>query len=159
MGIIDRLGDVIKSYLNDEDEESTYGDRGRHSRYDPDLEAAHEELNDFLKGESGKGRFDEKKTSYGTKDFDSDAYSKMRNESFNNGIVPPSVKEAFAELGLGASASHEECKVAHKKLLKIHHPDRHAGHPVNMKKATEKSSRINAAFDLIERWRAGGKAD
>jgi curved DNA-binding protein CbpA len=48
-----------------------------------------------------------------------------------------------------------ECKAAYKKLLKLHHPDRHAGHTGNMKKATEKSARINAAYDRIEKWRNG----
>jgi hypothetical protein len=28
-----------------------------------------------------------------------------------------------------------------------------------MKKATEKTSRINAAFDRIERWRTSGRVD
>jgi len=41
----------------------------------------------------------------------------------------------------------------------VHHPDRHAGHPGNMKKATEKSARINAAHQRIERWRETGKVD
>jgi curved DNA-binding protein CbpA len=49
--------------------------------------------------------------------------------------------------------------VAYKKLLKIHHPDRHAGHPGNMKKATEKSARINAAYQKIEHWRETGKTE
>jgi curved DNA-binding protein CbpA len=62
----------------------------------------------------------------------------------------------FAELGLPFDASEEDCKQAYKKLLKIHHPDRHAGHEGNMKKATEKSARINAAYDRIQRWREGG---
>ncbi|MDR0568327.1 MAG: J domain-containing protein [Spirochaetaceae bacterium] len=68
------------------------------------------------------------------------------------------MKRDFAELGLSPGASQEECKAAYKKLLKIHHPDRHAGHSENMRKATEKSARINTAFDRIEHWRQTGKA-
>ncbi|MDR2094638.1 MAG: J domain-containing protein, partial [Treponema sp.] len=68
---------------------------------------------------------------------------------------PEELRPDFAELGLPFGASAGECKAAYKKLLNTHHPDRHAGHAGNMKKATEKSARINAAYDRIEKWRAG----
>jgi curved DNA-binding protein CbpA len=56
-------------------------------------------------------------------------------------------------LGVPFGAGAEECKTAYKNLLKIHHPDRHAGHEGNFKKATERSMKINAAWDRIEKWR------
>jgi DnaJ-domain-containing protein 1 len=148
MGIFDRLGDVIKSYLNDENDRifrprSRPGPSG-----DPDLDAAYEELNDYLGGTG-------KKTG-------NDA-SGNREQSWNGGfgggggtgLPPEDLRPDFAELGLPFGASAGECKTAYKKLLKIHHPDRHAGHAGNFQKATAKSARINAAYDRIEKWREG----
>jgi DnaJ-domain-containing protein 1 len=139
MGIFDRLGDVLKSYLNDEETPVFRKER----RGDPDLEAAFEELDEFLNGgksfREGRGPGGPYRGNAGG----------MR--------VPETLKQDFAELGLLPGASEEECKAAYKKLLKLHHPDRHAGHDGNMKKATEKSARINAAFDRIEKWRRTGQ--
>jgi DnaJ-domain-containing protein 1 len=153
MGIIDRLEEVIKSYLNDED--GGVSDRSsknwRQAYADPDLEAAYQELNEYLKGGSGK-TFDTGNFSQTEQKRPGSQGSDFKHPETS---VPESIRKDFAELGLSPGASPEECKAAYKKLLKIHHPDRHAGHPGNMKKATEKSARINAAFDRIERWRTG----
>jgi hypothetical protein len=155
MGIFDRFGEVLKSYLNDEDgrafgnhsEGTPHSRKGRYN--DPDVEAAFEELDEYLKG--GKPGASVK----------SDAAGSSRAAAGNNRSVqlfPESFIGDFAELGLPLGASADECKAAYKKLLKLHHPDRHAGHAANMKKATDKSARINAAFDRIERWRQTGQA-
>jgi hypothetical protein len=151
MGIFDRLGDVIRSYLNDDDQR-VFG-RGRNAGTedfaDPDLKAAFDELIDFLgkkrdtpgdRGASAGGSF----------------AGSTGGQGYRSGGagIPESLRGDFAELGVSFGASADECKAAYKKLLKIHHPDRHAGHAGNMKKATEKSSRINAAYDRIEKWRA-----
>jgi DnaJ-domain-containing protein 1 len=148
MGIIDRLGNVIRSYLNDAD---TAGDdpvfgrrerRGRQSSGDSDYDAAYEELNDFLNGKERPDTAEE-------------ANAKRYKERPEEKAVPEELRGDFAELGVPFGAPGDVCKEAYKKLLKIHHPDRHAGHPGNMKKATEKSARINAAYDRIEKWRKG----
>ncbi|GHV87639.1 hypothetical protein AGMMS50255_9350 [Spirochaetia bacterium] len=151
MGIFDRLGDVIKSYLNDEDEK-IFGRTGREPRRggDPDLDAAFDELNDFLKGDSRRG------DRRGIVDEEPGGGAGRSAGKTGNRAAPAALRQDFAELGLDLGASAEECKAAYKKLLKIHHPDRHAGHPGNMKKATEKSARINAAYDRIEKWRGTG---
>ncbi|MDR2370306.1 MAG: J domain-containing protein [Treponema sp.] len=128
MGIFDRLGGVIKSYLNAEDERIF--DR-RFQSEDPDVNAAFDELNDYLNRGKGPNPRAERRAA----------------------PLPESVRADFAELGLPPGASGAECRDAYKKLLKIHHPDRHANHPGNFKKATEKTARINAAYDRIEEWR------
>jgi len=128
MGIWSRLGGVINSYLNNFTEETN----SRMSYSDPDLDAAYEELDDYL---NGKGAF-------------------SRNGAFTGAKLPPEELRAdFEYLGVPFGADAEICKAAYKKLLKIHHPDRHAGHEGNYKKATEKSAKINAAYDRIEKWR------
>lgn len=157
MGIIDRLEEVIRSYLHDEDVGKSFQTRGQRFK-DPDVEAAYEELNTYL----GGGAETKKRASFDTGDYAGTFYTRTGSGpqgSHQETAVPNSIRQDFRELSLSPGASPEECKIAYKKLLKIHHPDRHAGHPENMKKATEKSARINAAFDRIEQWRQTGKAD
>jgi DnaJ-domain-containing protein 1 len=152
MGIWDRLGDVLKSYINDDDDRLFGKSRRQSSSGDPDLEAAFEELDDFLGGEAKGGPFGEAKGG----PFHEAASGRTADPRRD---PPEALRRDFAELGLPFGASPGECKAAYKKLLKLHHPDRHAGHPGNMQKATEKSARINAAFDRIEGWRQTGRAD
>ena len=139
MGIWDRLGSVIKSYVNDYSEDVFRGrspkSPNRHG--DPDLNAAFEELDDYLN--------------------DKDKDSKWKGKKENSGepkrpAVPKELYKDFEELGLGPEATFEECKAAYKKLLKIHHPDKHSGHPGNMEKATAKSARVNAAYSRLDNW-------
>jgi len=140
MGIWDRLESVIKSYFND-GKETVFTGRGAGRHGDPDVDAAYEELDDFLKGNDGKDK--EKAKIWG--DEKEKTAEKKRP-------VTEEIRQAFAELGLTPEASAEECKEAYKKLLKIHHPDRHANHEGNLKKATEKTARVNAAYDRLEAW-------
>ena len=130
MGILERLGRVIKSYLNDNDDPA-YLRSGNMGHGDPDFQAAYEELDDFLHRKHSKWtRWEEEKPK----------------------PVPEGIRQDFAELGLGPEATAEECKDAYKKLLKIHHPDRHAKHLGNLKKATEKTARVNAAYERLMKW-------
>jgi DnaJ-class molecular chaperone len=137
MGIFDRLGSVISSYLNDFGGETSSRLR---SSGDPDLDAAFEELDDFLKGGA-------KTQSSRKSNNQSGSYAKTSN------LPPEELRADFEYLGVPFGADNETCKTAYKKLLKIHHPDRHAGHEGNYKKATERSAKINAAYDRIEKWR------
>jgi len=144
MGIFDRLGTVLKSYMNDMDNDISmkYGSK-RGTGGDPDLDAAYDELNDYL------GKNDTADKSGGkASGFRAENQEKEQKER----AVPAELRSDFSELGLGPDATAEECKAAYKKLLKLHHPDRHAGHEGNMKKATEKTARINASYKRLERW-------
>jgi curved DNA-binding protein CbpA len=59
--------------------------------------------------------------------------------------------QAYTFLGLNPEATWEEISTAHRNLLKKHHPDRHAGHDANMKKATVQSQKIGEAFQKIKK--------
>ena len=135
MGIWNRLGNVIKSYITDESDK-LFGNRSKW-RSDPDLDSAYEELDDYLKGKDSRER------AFGQEEAEKQKKPKP---------VPEGIKQDFAELGLTPDATAEECKDAYKKLLKIHHPDRHANHEGNMNKATDKSARVNAAYDRLVVW-------
>jgi DnaJ-domain-containing protein 1 len=140
MGIWDRLGSVVKSYIND-DSGRIFGKTGAKRHSDPDLNAAYEELDDYLKGRDGKdsGRAGR-------------PAGEERGKQKKAKPVPEEIRQDFAELGLEPDATAEECKEAYKKLLKTHHPDRHANHDENMKKATDKAARVNAAYDRLAIW-------
>lgn len=145
MGIIDRLSDVIRSYIS----EDSFGHEKKKRAYgvDSDLEAAYEELNEFL----GRGERRGASSNFGAQSAGGNVHTAAAPNA-----APEALRPAFAELGVPFGADPEACKTAYKKLLKVHHPDRHAGHVENMRKATEKSARINAAYEKIERWRATG---
>jgi DnaJ-domain-containing protein 1 len=153
MSIWSRLESVINSYMNDFGGQTSSRLR---SSGDPDVDAAYEELNDFLNGKDSREKKKSDNESFytwrdapgsGSGGFGSSSKSKM---------PPEELRADFELLGVPFGADEETCKTAYKKLLKIHHPDRHAGHEENYRKATEKSARINAAVDRIEKWRTGG---
>jgi hypothetical protein len=177
MGIFDRLGTVIKSYLGDE-ETRVFKRSSQEPPYDdPDIQAAFEELNAFLGGKKTGGRSagefsktEYRRTEYTTKKgakYSRTEYARTEwNSPRKDGKtgspetvpVPETLRNDFAELGVPFGAKLQACKTAYKKLLKLHHPDRHASQPDKMRLATEKTARINAAYDRIERWRATGIA-
>ena len=163
MGIFNRLGSVINSYMNDYESEtsarlktSSSFSRSDFRHSDPDLDAAYKELNDFLNNRdthTGK-KNTENAGQYSWKDNETEQDTKTGNTKFAGVKLPPQeLREDFDLLGVSFDADRETCKAAYKKLLKIHHPDRHAGHEGNYKKATQKSAKINAAWDRIEKWR------
>jgi DnaJ-domain-containing protein 1 len=174
VGIFDRLGDVIKSYLNQEDErifgpsrESRSQGAWRSRGGNPDLEEAEAELENFLRGGTenlGRGNsngggstgYNSGRTagnSAGTAGGPQSGQSRAEGA----GGPPEGLRRDFAELGVPFGAGPGECRAAYKRLLKLHHPDRHARHEGNLKKATEKSARINGAYERIAAWRAGNK--
>jgi len=155
MGIWSRLESVINSYFNDFGEQTSSRLR---SSGDPDVDAAYEELDDFLKGDDS--RREKKKADNADYYTWRDAQETPGRSGGSTGtrakMPPEELRADFELLGVPFGADEETCKAAYKKLLKIHHPDRHAGHEGNYKKATEKSAKINAAVDRIEKWRTGG---
>jgi DnaJ-domain-containing protein 1 len=173
---------VIKSYLNDEDGRIF----GPSRRGDPDLEEAEAELESFLRGAGpraetrdwsdsrantggawGEGRATGRGSWTRAGDWSggrantggawSDAWADPGVRREKPAGPPEELRPDFAELGLPFGAGPEECKAAYRRLLKLHHPDRHAGHQGNMEKATKKMATINAAYGRIEAWRAGQK--
>jgi len=155
MSIWSRLESVINSYFNDFGEQTS---RRFRSSGDPDVDEAYDELNDFLNGDDSRR---EKKKSdnedfYTWRDAQETPGKSGGSGSTKAKTPPEELRADFELLGVPFGADEETCKASYKKLLKIHHPDRHAGHEGNYRKATEKTARINAAFDRIEKWRAGG---
>ncbi|MCX7655699.1 MAG: J domain-containing protein [Treponemataceae bacterium] len=153
----DRLGEVLRSFLREEEQWFSPPPRSSSQKpfSDPDLDEAYQELEDFLNSRSSRWQRQA--------DFDSyqkeGGFSRQRRENSPGQSVPEALRKDFEELGVPFGANEETCKVAYKRLLKLHHPDRHAGHPANMQRATEKSARINAAYERIQRWRETGRVE
>jgi hypothetical protein len=170
MGIIDRLGNVIKSYLSDEPQPYGFdaGFAGSRRSADADLNAAFDELNEYLKQEDVS-----QSKSFNSKSYTSGEYtykhktsqnSAYKNDTFKNNtqsggrqdsqakLPPESLRPSFETLGVPFGASEADCKAARKNLLKKHHPDVHARHEGNRQKATSNAAGINAAFQSIQEW-------
>jgi len=155
MGVWSRLGSVINSYLNDFGEQTSARLK---TSGDPDFDEAYEELNDFLNrrepraGAKGRNENVGRDTRQGT--YQNPGAAGERSSGAK--LPPEELRADFECLGVPFGADNDTCKAAYKKLLKIHHPDRHAGHEGNFRKATERSAKINAAWDRIEKWRTDG---
>ena len=152
MGIWNRLGDVINSYINDFSGQTSARLKTQSSTRsgDPDLDSAYEELDDFLNREKPHSGEKERRE-YTWRDSEDRGFSGAKEK-----LPPEELRPDFELLGVPFGADNETCKAAYKQLLKIHHPDRHAGHEGNYKKATERSAKINTAWDRIEKWRTDG---
>ena len=138
MGIWGRLGTVIKSYINTGDTK-VFGKNASRGHSDPDLDAAYEELDEFLKGKPQSG----------------DTGAKAGKEQRTRPVTPDTpaeIQRDFAELGLTPDASKKECREAYKRILKIHHPDRHSKQNDKLKAATEKTAQVNAAYERLNTW-------
>jgi DnaJ-domain-containing protein 1 len=182
MSIFDRLSDVIKSYLNDEDAR-IFGNHQNGSRNDADYNAAYDELNEYLNKDKARTSYWSDEASENRQQNENESssshtsYADYLREEFAkrqsgrtaererekakdpHPNVPEVLRKDFAELEIDFASTLMECKASYKTLLKKHHPDRHAGHERNMKKATEKSARINVSYRRIETWYETGKID
>jgi DnaJ-domain-containing protein 1 len=156
VGVFDRLSSVLRSYLSDSNDWSdTRGDYDGRFSGDQDLRQAFEELDQFLNGGGAYAGGSGGDTVHG-----GEFYRGAAREASGprpKPAVPEKLRADFAELGVEFGAGAEQCKAAYKKLLKIHHPDRHTSHEGDMNKATVKSAKINAAYERIREWQETGK--
>lgn len=159
--IFDRLGTLLKSYLsgNQDAEDRPRGDGGYRSggSGDADLNDAMDELDAFLKDDrEGQERLERERRRRAeeaereSRERFSRSWGNGRGAS-NSGAGPSDeLVGAYKTLGLSYGAPMSEVKSAYKRLLKLHHPDRHSASPEEQKKATATSARINEAYARIE---------
>ncbi|GMO44086.1 MAG: hypothetical protein Ta2B_24750 [Termitinemataceae bacterium] len=162
MGMLERLGKLLQSYLAEDDFQNDSMASGSakyrgDARADPNLKAAYEELDDYLNGgkTTSRERFSEAASQSYTENKNRSQYTHRYQSSTKQDArnIPEALRPDFAELEVQFGASADVCKAAFKKLLMTHHPDKHSGNEVEMQKATIKAARINAAFERITKWR------
>jgi len=121
------------------------------------MDAAMAELDDFLdtsKTESEKREAEARRAQAEKERRAREAQARRPGASSAGGTYADStravVEDAYRYLGMKPYAPFPEVKAAYKKLLFKYHPDRNASTSDALKKATETSTRINAAFQIIE---------
>ena len=70
--------------------------------------------------------------------------------------VPAELHRDFLTLGLEAGSSEAECKKAWKRLLMVHHPDKHSNEPAEQARGAQLSANITDAWRRISHWYATG---
>ena len=82
----------------------------------------------------------------------SGAHNEQRAHSRRPATVVNSLSQAYAVLGLKREANPDEIKLAYRRLIKQHHPDKLASRSVSsaeMARATEKTREITTAYERI----------
>ena len=69
-------------------------------------------------------------------------------------VTPEAVARALATLGLESNAGPAEARQAHRKLLELLHPDKHAKNPRSQARATAHTQRLNRAWEELSAWYA-----
>jgi hypothetical protein len=149
-GFIDRLADLLKTLLGSGEKDGNAGSQsgrggggpadargvppGSGQRYvDPDLRDAWEELDDYMRGGTGRRESREQK-------------GQARKPR------PPadeSLRQDYANLEVAFGADIETVKKSYKTLMMRYHPDKHAGNPEKQRVALEITKKINESFERI----------
>lgn len=125
MDIFDRLGTLIRSLVDEDDDAS--GDTGRF--VDPDMQAAWSELEGYI----NEGR---------------QTASPPPRRPATSGM-PEWLRKDYRSLELPPGAPLPEVKRAYKKLMAAYHPDRHSVDQERMRAATEVTKRLNQSYNRI----------
>jgi len=139
--IFDSIESFFRSLFHESDAYTT-DSSGRKQYYDPDMQDAWDELEEYLKEGKNKPR---KKTSHSTCGATQSDPRKQRIKTLQEAL-----REDYADLKVRFAAPFEEVKKAHKKLLRQYHPDRYANNPERCKMATEITQKINQSFQKIK---------
>jgi DnaJ-domain-containing protein 1 len=153
--IFDRLERLFKSWVTPDSDEDYSGRRS--SSGNPDLDAAMDELDDFLDKDRSAAEARAREREQREKEERARAEAQGRNQGRSQAGGPPAVvTEAYRTLGLPYGAPMKDVKAAYKRLLLRYHPDRNSGNPAEMKRSTEISASINNAYQVIETWTTTG---
>ncbi len=128
-----------------------------------DFQEAWEELNDFLGGDSGgaggaeaggagAGRQQRSRSSQSGPSQSGPSQSGPSRSSRRRGDPPDKLREDFQILEVSFGAPLEEVRRSYKRLLRLHHPDRHASNPQKQQEATLLTQSLNGAYQRIAAW-------
>jgi hypothetical protein len=159
--IFDRFERLFQSWVS-EDSAKLFGGGARQSRSsgDPDFDSAMSELDDFL--DMGRTETEARERDRLRREREEAARraSSSSSRTYSRPSGPPAaLAQAYRTLGLAYGTPFPEVKAAYKRLLMQNHPDRNSATPEQLKRSTEISMQINAAYQRIETWNTTGKLD
>jgi hypothetical protein len=70
--------------------------------------------------------------------------------------LDPALRRCYQELGVQVGARLDVVRSAWRRLVREHHPDRHAGDPERQRRGTERLKEINRSYDRLKRWLGQG---
>ncbi|MBN1412081.1 MAG: J domain-containing protein [Spirochaetales bacterium] len=140
MDIFDRLVNLFRSFIPDEDG-ATIDPDGKKRYYDPDMQDAWDELDDYLNEEktASSGSQSRTRTSH-TQDYASYEREKARE----------ALRQDYKNLEVPYGASINDVKKGYKKLLVKYHPDKNSETPEKLRTATEITKKINISYKKIK---------
>jgi hypothetical protein len=160
--IFDRFERMFKSWIASDAEDVFGGPRSSpRTSGDPDVDAAMDELDDFL----DRGRTETEAREREKARREREEASRRRAggtssaSSAGHSGPPQALIQAYKTLGLAYGVPFPEVKAAYKRLLMQNHPDRNSATPEQMKRSTDISAQINAAYHCVETWNTKGKLD
>ncbi len=155
MDFTDRLAEILRSLMGNKGDESTgrpgtrtgsgAGYPGSDPGYrDPDLRAAWEELEDYMRGGSGTAG-----QSAGAGGEQGGPWSRGDGRRRPEPPVDESLRRDFANLEVPFGADIETVRRSYKALMLKYHPDKFAGDPEKQRVALEITKKINESFERI----------
>ncbi|HUZ17900.1 MAG TPA: J domain-containing protein [Spirochaetia bacterium] len=148
--IFDRLGNLLKSLFQNDDEDASKAWEWRGKSGDPDLDSAMDELNDFLKSDKGEA------SSTRTRTTGSSSGRTASGQTYRP-TIPEEIRRDYGNLEVPVGADLTQVRKAYHRLIRQYHPDRFANNPSKLKEATEISQRINQSYQRIKRFRETGR--
>lgn len=149
--LFDRLAALLRSALPAGGRQETPYDAD-----DPDLRAAYEELDAYLRGDATERPQASFAGASHARDHAQDhAGDRTRGASATGaeprpGAPPEALRSDFAALGVRFGAELDSVRSAYKALLRQYHPDRFGGDPEKQRLANDVTQRLNAAYRRIE---------
>ena len=133
--IFDRLGNLIRTIIDDDPDENGYGRSsgvGSTTR-DPDMREAWEELENYMsEEEASTGRRSGADTNH---------------RRFG---IPDSLRKDFRNLEVPFGSPLTDVRSSYKRLMTAFHPDRHSADPDRFRTATEVTKKLNQSYERIQ---------
>lgn len=162
--LFDRLGDILKDYIEDDQDIFSKPSEEEESEKAPESAQTEVEDSDAEPDTADNNKTDANNTSqtkrktftFNTQNQQRTSFSHKTDSDYTiykaPKPVPPQIRKDFDFFGLPLNASLDDCKAVYKKLLKVYHPDKHSSDPAKLKTATEYSARVNTAYKRIIEW-------
>ena len=144
MDIFDRLGNLIRTIIDDPDDDSN-------GAGDPDLAVAWEELENYIRegtpsNTGGRAAADGTRTRADGSRTASGPAEQLRAEQLGRD---------FRNLEVPVGAPIESVRQNYKRLMAAFHPDRHSADPEKLRTATEVTKRLNESYTRIRDYYEG----